>query len=115
MINILRTVVSRVKRMSAEGRFSVRCAENCGNDRLHRREVNVYMPYIRQLAVTKTVVMAMKDRSSMEIRCRSPESISRVLRILLYTLRLLSVFSILQELRLSRMLEIPRNRLTYAI
>lgn len=60
MINILRTVVSRVKRMSAEGRFSVRCAENCGNDRLHRREVNVYMPYIRQLAVTKTVVMAMK-------------------------------------------------------
>lgn len=71
MINILRTVVSRVKRMSAEGRFSVRCAENCGNDRLHRREVNVYMPYIRQLAVTKTVVMAMKT-VVMEIRCRMP-------------------------------------------
>ena len=71
MINILRTVVSRVKRMSAEGRFSVRCAENCGNDRLHRREVNVYMPYIRQLAVTKTVAMAMKT-VVMEIRCRMP-------------------------------------------
>lgn len=59
------------KKMGAEGRFSVRCAENCGNDRLHRREVNVYMPYIRQLAVTKTVVMAMKT-VVMEIRCRMP-------------------------------------------
>lgn len=67
MINILRTVVSRVKRMGAEGRFSVRCAENCGNDRLHRREVNVYMPYIRQLAVTKTVVHGNKVPNALKV------------------------------------------------
>lgn len=61
MINILRTVVSRVKRMSAEGRFSVRCAENCGNDRLHRREVNVYMPiHSAARSNERSVVMAMK-------------------------------------------------------
>ena len=62
MINILRTVVSRVKRMSAEGRFSVRCAENCGNDRLHRRdnrpryhEDRLHSLWSRQLTVMATV------------------------------------------------------------